>query len=305
MGLLKDLLFGQSYNEATDPARENYKNAQQSVYDAYQQAFDDAEFYRSNKELFDEVGKDIPGLTKAFVDTTYGDGLNKTVKSRQDAADEAKKQYAAAMRENKYNVVGNGILGSLLSPFFGVADVGGDLVTGQIGDRYSRDANGDGIPDNDLTQDIGSFLNAGLTLAGGGNLGSGASLASKALTGAGLGAAQNAAYSLQQNGNDTWNNLGTLTDDVLLGATIGGALPVATAGLGKVKSGVTNALTKRGVSPSTASKLGRVAQVGTGVGAGAIGLNGLLSRGGNQNQAQQDDNAYSGYTNNNTYYGGY
>lgn len=300
MGILKDLLFGQSYNEAVSPAKEAYQAAKDDVATTKWNAFKNNEFYQNNKDLFAKIEESNPGFTDSFTYSTYGKGLNDAVKSRQQIADDMKGEYTKALRQNKYNILGNGILGSLLSPFFGVADVGGDLLTGRIGDRYSRDSNNDGITDNDLTQDIGSFLSAGLNVASGGNALSSGNMLAKVLKGAGLNAVQNATYNLHQNGDETWNDPSSLADDVLMGAAIGGAFPVAAAGLGKVGKGVSNALSKRGVSASTAAKMGKAAQIGTGVGVGAIGLNTLL--GGNRSQAQ--DNTYSGYTNNQDYYGG-
>ena len=254
---LTDFLFGQSYDEAVNPYKEAYKAAEQNVHDQYASAFDDAEFYRQNKDLFAEMEKEMPGFTDSFLQDTYGQGLQNRMDTARAAADEAYDQYGAVKRANKYNVIGNGLLGSLLSPVIGVADMTGDLLTSgaqsaaniasgiSTGDwdkygntnRYAK-VDSDGHRENEFLQDVGTLGNFALSAGGLGNLGSGASTAMKALTGAGIGAAQSAAYDLQQGGEYT--DLGTLGQNMLFSGAIGGAIPIA--------GGLANNLATRGAA---------------------------------------------------------
>lgn len=241
---LSDFLFGQSYDEAVNPYKEAYKAAEQNVHDTYASAFDDSNFYNQNKDLFAEVEKEMPGFTDSFLQGTYGKGLQDRMDTAQAAADEAYRQYGAAKRANKYNVVGNGLLGTLLSPVIGVADMTGDLfasgaqsaanlasgITSGDWDKYGNsnrynEVDSDGHKVNDFAQDVGTLANAALMGSGFGNLGSAASLGSKALVGAGLGAGQSIAADLQNGGEYT--DLGSLGSNALFSGLIGGALPIA------------------------------------------------------------------------------
>lgn len=257
---LGKFIFGQGYNEAIRPYRETYEGAKQDLYDVYANAFDDSQFYEKNKDLFKEAEKENPGITQQFLSGTYGKGLAESGKAAQSAVDEAYNALGKAKRENKYNVVGNGLLGTLLSPFFGVADVAGDmfeqggksignLVSGMtsgdwnkydVSNRYNR-TDSEGFKTNDFAQDLGSIGNAVLSAADVGNLGSAASLGTKALRGAALGGTQNMLYNLQQNGE--YANLGDILSDVAYGAGFGAGIPV----LGAVGSKLGSAVANKGV----------------------------------------------------------
>lgn len=248
---LKDFIFGQSYDEAVNPYKEAYKAAEQNVHDQYASAFDDSNFYNQNKDLFAEVEKEMPGFTDSFLQGTYGKGLQDRMDTAQAAADEAYRQYGAAKRANKYNVVGNGLLGTLLSPVIGVADMTGDLlssgaqsaanlasgITSGDWDKYGNtnrynEVDSDGHKVNDFTQDIGTLFNAALMGTGVGNLGRAASLGAKALAGAGLGAGQSIASDLQYGGEYT--DLGSLGSNALFSGLLGGALPIAGNAIGNI-----------------------------------------------------------------------
>lgn len=351
MAFLKDLVFGQSYNEAVDPYRQNYESAKQNIYNTRSKAFDDSEFYQANKDLFAEAEKEMPGLTEAFLAGTSGQGLQDNLNAAKSVADEAYNQLGQAKRANKYNVFGNGILGTLLSPFFGVADIAGDMfdqggkslgniISGvtsgdwnkyELSNRYDR-TDSDGFKINDLGQDLGSIGNAVLTVAGGGNLGSAASVGAKALKGAALGGAQNALYNLQQNGE--YANGGDVLGDALFGAAVGGALPIAGNALGNIKTKgaqriVDNSINRTGISPATAndymslinqaksgigsglrsfgagiipqSTLGKTAAIGGGAALGGFGLSKLFGNNGGNNQNLSDADLATLY---NYYYGG-
>lgn len=94
---LGKLLFGQSYNEAVDPYREAAKSAS-----------DDA-----IRAIFAE------GLTP--------EEKSSLMQQVDEYANQAASDYANALRENRYNVIGSGLLGTLLNPVGQVLETTGDV----------------------------------------------------------------------------------------------------------------------------------------------------------------------------------
>ena len=90
---LGKLLFGQSYNEATDPYMEAAKSAR-----------DDA-------------------IRAQFVEGITPEERVALVQAADEYANQAATDYANAVRENQYNVLGNGLIGTLLSPIAQSIDV--------------------------------------------------------------------------------------------------------------------------------------------------------------------------------------
>lgn len=322
---LGKLIFGEDYNTAIKPYREAYEGSKQNLYDVYANAFDDAKFYEENKDLFEKAEKDNPGITEQFLSGTYGKGLEESGKAAEEAVKEAYNELGKAKRENKYNVFGNGLLGSLLNPVVGAGDYIADTGLGiaplpisilRAGQRYSNTDN-EGFKESDLGQDIGSMISAGSLVAGGGALGSGASLGAKLAAEAGAGALQNVGMDLYQGGEYT--DYGNLAGDALSGAAFGAAIPLAQTGLGKVgsalrnrgQSAIANQAMGQGYSQAMANQLaqntGKAAQTAAGlgsvartkpfkIGAGAVAGGTLLS-----NLLGNRDSNQTGYNDNATY----
>lgn len=322
---LGKFIFGEDASTAIKPYRDDYESAKEDLYGTFAKAFNDAEFYDENKELFDQLDKEIPGFSEQWLSGTTGQGLWDTAEAKKDIVNDAYNALGKAKRENKYNVFGSGILGTLLNPVVGAADYVADTGMGiapmpisllRTGQRYNK-TDSEGFKESDLGQDLGNVISAGSTIAGGGALGSGASLGAKIATEAGLGALQNVGMDLAQGGEYT--NYGDLAGSALTGAAFGAAIPALGAGASKLSSAVTNTgrnaianqAMQQGYSQAMANQIaqntGKGAQVAAGlgkvakskpfkVGAGAVAGGTLLSKLlGNRDASQ------TGYNDNATY----
>ena len=264
------LLFGQSYNEAVDPYREAAKSSR-----------DDA-------------------IRAQFIQGVTPEERNAIIAAADEYANQAASDYANALRENKYNAIGNGLLGSLLSPFFQVADMaigsgdtalkymmGGELtdeekgelqraaenpITGSLENRYSKEnpmlQNLGGVSnkwegdtkENSQISDLGALINLLSTAAGGAGLGSSMGVGSKALLEAGLGGAQQAGYGMQQRGN-LGNEDGNLLSDIGTGAAFGAAFPLLGGAAGKVAQRGENYLANQALASGLASDASTAANI--------------------------------------------
>ena len=329
---LGKLLFGQSYNEAVDPYREEAKNAR-----------DDA-------------------IRAQFIEGLSQDDKNALIKQADEYANQAAGDYAKALKENQYNVVGNGLVGALLNPVGQVLDTTGDIfglennlkylsgqdmtdeestqmknatstpIVGGLQNRYDstspllQDLGGvqtewDGSQSvNTPVSDIGALINLAATTAGGAGLGAKMSLGKKVALESGLGGLQQLGYGLEQRGN-IGDERGNALSDIGTGAAFGAAFPIVGSVAGKIgqrgenylanqalTSGLANTageaaniakntgkLTKARAAFSSLPKWGKVGLVG-GAAAGGVTLKNLLG-GGNNTQTGYDDNAVYGSDN--------
>ena len=328
---LGKLLFGQSYNEATDPYMEAAKSAR-----------DDA-------------------ISAQFVEGITPEERVALVQAADEYANQAATDYANAVRENQYNVLGNGLIGTLLSPIaqsIDVASGSGDValksllgqeltdeekgklqkaaenpITGSLENRYSeqlplsKDIGGvvnewEGDRNRyNLVSDLGAMINLLATAAGGAGLGANMGVGSKALLEAGLGGAQQAGYGMQQRGN-LGNEDSNILSDIGTGAAFGAAFPLLGGAASKVAqrgenylanqalaSGLasdastaaniaknTGGLTKARAAFSSLPKAGKIGLAGT-TAAGGLALGNLLKSRSTDNQTGYDDDAVYGSDN--------
>lgn len=211
MGFLSNLLFGTDTRDsenarnwqAVNDARGNYAAAQ--AYQAYYKNLkeNDPDTYNKISSAYDLSGIESDSFLEPY----------------SNAYSEANDTFNDRFKRNKYNEFGNGIIGSLINPAGQVLSLGGDLAYGVGTGDWSNAAK------RDYISDLGALASTALTFTGAGNLARTAPLASKALAGAAMGGAQNAAFNLWQNGYDA--QLGDVLGDAAFGAAIGGAIPVA------------------------------------------------------------------------------
>lgn len=323
---LGDFLFGKNRQQINQEYSDAIKDTEKQMADAsYQDAYNRA-LYDANKELFDKQG--IKDYSEAF--GSYAD----TSKAYQEQLDMLQKEKDTAWKRNKYNVAGNGLIGALVNPFVQVGSQMGELGTDAVNSvrnigrmakgeeliptnqRYRRDEDGDGVPDEDFVSDLGAIGEAGLTLADlfltGGAVSAGKTAAkggAKALTNNALksaakigavNAGQAAAGTLREQGSDV--SLGDMGLSAAIGGGLGAAMgglstiggnaaniaranrasgavttPLARTGLGRVGQGVNETLNLGRFTPKRSTAM----KVGAGVGGGLL-LSKLL--GGNKNQ---------------------
>lgn len=330
---LGKLLFGQSYNEAVDPYREEAKNARDAA------------------------------IRAQFAEGLTNDEKKALVQASDEYANQAASDYAKALRENKYNVIGNGLLGTLLTPVGQVLDTTSDIfgtenslkallgqdmaekekeqltnatstpIVGGLQNRYDEESQllndlggvettwkGDRTANTPLS-DIGAIINLASTAAGGAGLGSGLSLGKKAALEAGLGGLQQLGYGLEQRGN-LGNEESNVLSDIGTGAMFGAAFPLAGGAIGKIgqrgekylanqalASGIANnasnavdiarntsGLTKARAAFSSLPRWGKVGLAG-GAAAGGLALNNLLNSRNADTQTGYDDEAVYGSDN--------
>jgi len=331
---LGKLLFGQSYNEAIDPYREEAKAARDNA------------------------------IRAQFIEGLSGEDKNALIKEADEYANQAASDYAKALRENRYNVIGNGLLGTLLNPVGQVLDATGDIfglennikyLTGQeltdaekaqmknasenpiiggLQNRYNEESTllndlggvntewkGDKRLNSPLS-DLGAVINLAATTAGGAGLGSGLSLSKKIALEGGLGGLQQLGYGLEQRGNLGDEESNALSD-IGTGAAFGAAIPLAGGIAGKIGSNVArrgeNYLANQALSSGLTNDAGIASQIARNTGkftkaraafsslpkigkagvlggtvAGGVALNNLLNGGSNSAQTGYNDDATYG-----------
>ena len=223
-----DFLFGRNKDQYDAEYDKAIKDTKQQKADAeYNYRYNKA-LYDANKDYFDKAGVKDPSTsywddngqrTNALTDTMnqYNKYLSDLSKEREDVA-----------KANKYNVFGDGIIGSLLNPFNQAGTAVQDFVTS--GTKEWQNGN------RDWLSDLGSAGEVGLTLATLGS-GSGASAGAKTLgktigKGALLGAGYGATGALSDMGAKNFN-LGKLALSTGIGAGVGGGISGLGYGLGK------------------------------------------------------------------------
>ena len=251
---LGKLLFGQSYNEAVDPYREEAKAARDAAIDAQ------------------------------FIEGLDYDDKMALIESADKYANQTASDYAKALKDNQYNVFGNGVVGTLLNPVAQVLDTAVDVsgsekylkkalgqeltddekaqmeaetqnpinfinpvskVSSGLSNRYSEESpylqdlggirdewTGDKTMHNPIS-DLGAAIDAASLAVGGGTLGAGMSLGKKAALEAGLGGLQQLGYGLEKRGN-LGDDESNVLSDIATGAAFGAAIPVAGSVAGKV-----------------------------------------------------------------------
>lgn len=217
MGAITDFLFGKNREQIDKDYSSALKSAGEERAKAVEQAVYNGQLYNANKDLFEEKGIEQP-ITGGEVSSAYADEMNNLEKER-----------AKAWKQNKYNVLGNGMIGSLINPVIQAGSVAGDMfaspfraMAGEETNRYRRD------PENDFLSDLGAIGETGITL---GTLGGGTgakTLGGAVKKGALMGAGYGATGTLREQGGNT--DLGSLLLATGIGGTVGGAL----SGMGAV-----------------------------------------------------------------------
>lgn len=229
---LKDFLFGQNKWDIDKQYDESIKSARKAAHsammdDAYNKAFVNQS--KRNAQIAKDAGMDVNAIRSndwdKFTDT---EGNQMTYSGYLD---NLRDEQARAWDKNKYNVLGNGALGSIVTPYIQVADIAADMfsspfraMAGEETNRYLRD------PGKDFLSDIGALGEVAFDAAGMGALGNAAkggakltsNLGKTALRTGALGAGENAFSTIREQGQDT--NLGDLALSTGIGGAIGGGL---------------------------------------------------------------------------------
>lgn len=236
-----DFLFGKNKQQIDNEYASAIDDVNQQRADAGYNDYYNRQLFDANKDYFKSQG--ITNYNDAF--GSYSDAI----KPYEDTLSTLTNEREAAARHNKYNVAGNGLIGSLINPLVHTADIAGDmfstgaksagnLVSGLTGgdwnkygtakelNRYTRDNS------NDFLSDLGNLGEMGLNIA---TLGTGPA-AKTALGTIGKDAAIGAGYgvtgTLSELGRDA--NIGDLAMSAGLGGAIGGGLAGLGYGAGKV-----------------------------------------------------------------------
>lgn len=214
-----DFLFGKTGDQINKEYDKALKNAGEERSKAVFDAVYNNDLYNANKDKFNAMGVERPNYASE-VSSAYAKDMN----SLQKEAD-------IARRQNKYNVFGNGMIGSILNPVVQVGSVAGDMLAapframaGEETNRYLRD------PENDFLSDIGAIGETAIDLASMGTLGSAAKGGTKlmsnfgktALKTGGLGAAENAMSTLREQGSNV--DFGDLARNAAIGGIVGGTI---------------------------------------------------------------------------------
>lgn len=221
MGAITDFLFGKNREQIDKDYSSALKSAGEERARAVEQAVYNGQLYNANKDLFEEKGIEQP-ITGGEVSSAYADEMNNLEKER-----------AKAWKQNKYNVLGNGMIGSLINPVIQAGSIAGDMfaspfraMAGEETNRYRRD------PENDFISDLGAIGETGITL---GTLGGGAGAKTLGKTigkGALMGAGYGATGTLREQGGNT--DLGSLLLATGIGAGVGGGISGLGYGAGKL-----------------------------------------------------------------------
>lgn len=218
-----DFLFGKTGDEINKEYDKALKSAGEERAKAVEDAVYQNNLYNANKDYFQKAGVSKPAYASE-VSSAYAKEMS-----------DLEKEADTARRRNKYNVFGNGMIGSILNPVVQVGSIAGDMfaspfraAAGEETNRYKRDT------DNDFLSDIGAIGEVGFDVAGMGTLGDAVKGGTKLMSNVGktalrtgaLGAGENAFATLREQGGDT--NLGDLALSAGLGGAIGGGLGAIT-----------------------------------------------------------------------------
>lgn len=238
MGIISNLLFGDSQNKMSykDAAiKKHYSDISNATYDS------------------------MYGGMQDYLDKNYEGGASKYkydfLSGVKEDADNAVKQYG----KDRYNVFGNGIIGSLLNPIVQTGGALGDLtILAGTGGRDNKWA-GDSIGyKRDIGSDLGALGETALTLA---PIGKGLSLAK-----AGKAASAGAATAKQMAKLAAAQAPKSLGQKVAGGALLGAGF------------GASGSLRDMGFENFDAGQLGLNTALGAGFGGGLAGLGGLWNK---------------------------
>jgi hypothetical protein len=254
---LKNFFFGKSAGDNIKEAGDIKRQADDRLRDINRAAFQNFDYYHKNKDLFDKAEKDNPGFTAKFREGSYGDSLQRNLSEAQNLVKQADDNFAKVRRQNKYNILGDGLIGNIFNPMLQAADTVGGLAldtgkaTANLANRmrgqqdafktfrYNEDADGDGRPDNDFLSDLGAIgetaanvitpgLAKGITSAA--KIGA-KPLLKAAITGGTAGGVNGIFSHLREEGNDT--KLDNLLASGAIGAGVGAGFGAAGHSIGK------------------------------------------------------------------------
>lgn len=215
-----DWIFGKNRNDAM---KESTSALGQATYD---RAYNDA--LSSSLSKLAEGGNALAGNALAEV--------NARSSSLADAEKQAQSSYDNAAKKNKYNVFGDGLIGSMLNPIVQVADAGKDLVTGHY-DTNKRD----------VASDLGALGGLALSAIPGAGILSKAPVIGKAAGAIGkaassipgaaaIGGGLGVADKLREDGSQA--DFGDMLKSGAMGAAFGGGIPLAGKALKPVAAGL-------------------------------------------------------------------
>lgn len=239
-----DFLFGKNkdqYNAEYDKA---IKDTKQSKAEAEYNYHYNKALYDANKDYFDKMGVKDPSAsywndngqkTNALMDTMsqYDKYLGDLNKEKEDVA-----------WKNRYNIFGDGAIGSLLNPFHQAGTAVQDFVSSgtKEWDNGNRDVLSDLGAMGESALAVAPFAGAGVkALKGGASVADAATktLGKTLLKGAGAGAAYGALGGLTEMGAKNFD-LGSLLGRTAIGGTVGAGMSGIGYGLGKAGDKLAN-----------------------------------------------------------------
>ena len=254
---IKNFFFGKSAGDNIKEAGGIKNQARERLYDLNDQAFQNFDYYHKNKDLFDKAEKDNPGFTAKFREGSYGDSLSRNLSEAQNLVKQADDNYAKVRKQNKYNILGDGMIGNIFNPMIQTVDTIGGLAldtgkaTANLANRmrgredafktfrYNEDADGDGRPDNDFLSDLGAIGETAANIITPGlakGITSAAKIGAKpllkaAITGGTAGGVNGLFGHLREEGSDT--KLDNLLASGAIGTGVGAGFGAVGHGIGK------------------------------------------------------------------------
>lgn len=214
-----DFLFGKTGDQINKEYDKALKNAGEERANAVFDAVYNNRLYNANKDKFDAMGVEKPAYASE-VSSAYQDSMN-----------ELQKEADTARRQNKYNVFGNGLIGSVLNPVAQVGSIAGDMLASPIRAMSDKETNRYKMDkDNDFVSDIGAMGEVGFDALGWGSLGDAIKGGTKLMSNVGktalrqgaLGAGENAFSALREKGGDA--SLGDFVGNMALGGALGAGI---------------------------------------------------------------------------------
>ena len=230
MGFLKDFFIGKTKDDYMGEYNKSIKDTKQAQADAVYQQYQDKALYDANKDYFEKAGVSDPFAYSYNKDGKWSNSLQDTIKTYDDYLGQLTAEKDKVARQQKYNIFGDGLIGSTLKPFHQVGTGIQDLATSGISKWQSgeRDLLSDLGAAGEVALEVLPFTKAGKAL-GVGAKSLGGALKNGALMGAGYGASS----ALSDMGAQDFD-LGQLLTRTAIGGGMGAGMNALSHGVGKV-----------------------------------------------------------------------
>lgn len=152
-----DFLFGKTKDQYDADYAKAIKDTKQSMADSVYQDHYNKALYDANKDYFDSIGVKDPSAYYYNDNGQYTNALSDTMNQYNKYLNDLNKEREEVAKKNKYNIYGDGMVGSILNPFHQGGTAIQDFVTSgtKEWDNGNRDA----------LSDLGAIGESALVLA--------------------------------------------------------------------------------------------------------------------------------------------